>query len=79
MTTERASECDIPELIRLRLAYLREDYGTLSAETEAQILRQLPGYFSGHLNRDLFVFLCKDAARVIGCCFLMHMFDGPFF
>ena len=51
-----AEQTDIPELCRLRLAYLAEDMGELSAENREQITAQLPHYFAEHLGRDCFAF-----------------------
>lgn len=70
MIFEKADHNDINELVRLRLAYLAEDYGELAIETEERIAGQLPGYFREHLGRDLIAFLCRENGENVGVCML---------
>lgn len=69
-----AGPADIPELVRLRLAYFDEEFGTLPKETTQAICAQLPQYFAAHLNRDCFCFAAKKpgteqlCACAILCC-----------
>ena len=55
-----AETADIPELCRLRLAYLHEEFGGLPETQAAAIAAQLPPYFTAHLGRD-----CQTAAAVL--------------
>ena len=71
MTFEKASQADIGALAALRLAYLEEDFGGIPESKKAGIADRLPAYFARHLNRDLFVFVCRDAGEAVGCCFLL--------
>ena len=72
-----AGEADIPELVRLRLAYFDEEFGNLPEETDAHLRRQLPQFFTEHLNRDCFGFLAAagpggtPCASAILCCAAM--------
>lgn len=54
-TFRAAGQADIPELCRLRMAYLTEDLGKMSEQVSAEILSQLPDYFAAHLGHDCFV------------------------
>ncbi|MBQ8922165.1 MAG: GNAT family N-acetyltransferase [Oscillospiraceae bacterium] len=69
-----AGEADIPALVRLRLAYFDEEFGTLPEETDAHLRMQLPQFFAEHLNRDCFGFLASaepggaPCASAILCC-----------
>ena len=65
MIIDKASEKEIDELVELRLAYLQEDLGSIS-EQDMQCLRvALPQYFRNHLNRDLLVYIAKEAEEGI--------------
>ena len=71
MVFEKATPDDIAELSALRTAYLLEDYGEISPEVLSGISARLPDYFRAHLNRDLFVYVCRDGREIAGCCFLL--------
>ena len=71
MIFEKAAESDIPELTGLRLAYLKEDHGKIPPDMLNTITKNLPPFFARHLNRDLIVFVCRDAEAIVGCCFLI--------
>ena len=70
MIFEKATVNDTESLIRLRIDFLSEDEGELSETVLSLISDQLPAYFRRHLNKDLFVFVCRDADTIAGCCFL---------
>lgn len=71
MIIDKASEKEIDELVELRLAYLQEDLGSIS-EQDMQCLRvALPQYFRNHLNRDLLVYIAKEAEEILTCAFLL--------
>ncbi len=61
---------DIPQLVEMRLSYLREDYGGLTEEQEMQISKQLPTYFEMHLNKDIWGFIVKEGATVLSTALL---------
>lgn len=76
MTYGKANKNDIPLLVELRIKYLLEDYGNLSEDKLTTITNNLYPYFEAHLNKDLFVFVCKDADIIVSCCFLC-VFEKP--
>lgn len=71
MTQRIATTSDIDTLIELRIAYLTEDHGALSADTEAKLRRQLPDYFCRHLGSDLRAFIAEENGEAVSCCFLL--------
>lgn len=70
MTFEKANSDDIKDLVELRIEYLLEDYGEIPQNKLALIADNLPAYFHNHLNKDLFVFVCRSEKIIVGCCFL---------
>lgn len=66
----KAAKEDGRALQELRLAYLNEDYGTLSEDTTERIKSQLPGYFQAHLNEDLFAYIAKSNDEAVASVFL---------
>jgi len=71
MLIDKASNNDIDALVEVRLAYLQEDFGQIS-DSDIQCMRAtLPQYFREHLNRDLYVYVAKDAKEIVACAFLL--------
>lgn len=70
MIFEKANIDDITNLVELRIAYLLEDYVEIPQNKLSLIANNLPTYFHNHLNKDLFVFVCRDLNKIVGCCFL---------
>ena len=71
MRVERATSADIALLVEMRLAYLAEDFGPAFADDAERIERELPSYFSAHLNRDLFCYLAREGDVAAACAFLL--------
>jgi len=70
MIFEKAGFDDIPALTELRIRYLLEDHGALSADKIESITDSLRAYFPSHLNRDFIAFVCRVGDVIAGCCFL---------
>ena len=71
MVIDKASDKDIEELVGLRLAYLQEDLGEISASDLQSLKGALPQYFRKHLNRDLFVYIAGEEKEILACAFLL--------
>lgn len=71
MVIDKASEKEISGLVELRIAYLKEDLGTISEADLQRMKEVLPQYFRKHLNRDLFVYVAKEAEEILACAFLL--------
>lgn len=70
MVIERAAGKEIDALVELRLAYLQEDFGTVSEQDTESLCESLPKYFREHLNRDLFVYVAKVSEEIVACAYL---------
>ena len=47
---------DIPELIRLRIAYIIDDYGSINEFERQAVEEQLPDYFKRKLGNELILY-----------------------
>lgn len=76
---EQADLSDLDELIELRLAYLRDDFGTLDRSHEAELPRELAAYLTRHLGNDLFVFVARDGdeGHIASCAWLLLVEKPP--
>ncbi len=63
ITFEIATKDDIDELIRLRLAYMIDDFGSVTDEEKAGMEKQLPDYFERKLGTELVAFVARDEDR----------------
>lgn len=71
MIFEKAEINDIDSLIELRIDYLNEVHGELSESQKYQLsVCKLPDYYLRHLNRDFFVYVCREEDNIVGGCFL---------
>lgn len=70
MVFEKAGISDSASLVKLRVSYLAEDYKDMSELQIIQISEKLPDYYYNHLNKDLFVYVCREKEEIISCCFL---------
>ena len=71
MDIDKADMADVDELVELRIAYLCEDNGGLSYDTEDAIRQQLPEYYRVHLGKDLFVYVARSNNTIVSCAFLL--------
>lgn len=76
MVFDKADMNDIEVLTELRAEYIKEDWGEVPTETMAAIAGALPEYFAGHLNKDVFAFVCRADDTVVGCC-LLYVSEMP--
>ena len=73
---DQAVKEDIDELIRLRIAYMKDDFGSVSEEEKAGMERQLPGYFERKLGTELIAFVARDDGRIVSVAYL-HIIEMP--
>lgn len=71
-----AAKADIAELIRLRIAYMIDDFGTVSEEERAGMEKQLPDYFERKLGTELIAFVARDKGRIVSAAYL-HIIEMP--
>ena len=68
---DMAVKDDISELVRLRIEYIIDDFGSIS-EYERQCLEeQLPGYFDRRLGKELIAFVARAEGRLIATAYLL--------
>ncbi len=71
-----ATKDDIDELIRLRIAYMVDDFGSVSEEERAGMEKQLPDYFDRKLGTELIAFVARDADKIVSVAYL-HIIEMP--
>ena len=68
---DTAKKEDISELIRLRLAYMTDDYGSISEYERQAMETQLPEYFERKLGKELTVFVARSGSRLVATVYLL--------
>ncbi|MBR3901005.1 MAG: GNAT family N-acetyltransferase [Ruminococcus sp.] len=71
MIYRMADKNDIDELVRMRIAYINEDYEEISEEQILQIQKALPNYFENHTGVDFFAFVAEDSGKMVSCAMLV--------
>lgn len=71
-----ASKDDINELIRLRILYMIDDFGSVSEEERAGMEKQLPDYFERKLGSELIAFVARDEDKIVSVAYL-HIIEMP--
>lgn len=71
-----ATKDDIEELIRLRIAYMIDDFGSVSEEEKEGMKKQLPDYFVRKLGTELIAFVARDNGRIVSVAYL-HIIEMP--
>jgi len=66
-----ADKDDIEELIRLRLAYIAEDFGSVNENERRAIEEQLPDYFERRLGKELIAFVARAEGRLVAAAYLL--------
>lgn len=72
-----AAKEDIPELVRLRLAYFDEEFGVLPQAQLAAISAQLPQYFAAHLGADCIAVAAALPDGHLAACALLTVTENP--
>ncbi len=71
MIYRMADKNDIDELVRMRIAYINEDYEDISDEQMQQIKKSLPEYFEKHTGVDFSAFVAEDEGKLVSCAMLV--------
>ena len=76
-----ANQNDIPELVRLRILYIIDDFGSITDEERAGMEKQLPGYFERELGKKLIAFVARAEGRLVAAAYLLIIEKpaNPFF
>ena len=72
---------DIQELVRLRILYMIDDFGSITDEERAGMEKQLPGYFERELGKKLIAFVARAEGRLVAAAYLLIIEKpaNPFF
>lgn len=73
---DEASKDDIKELVRLRIAYMIDDFGEVSDHERECMEKQLPDYFNRKLGNELIAFIAKVDNRIVSVAYL-HIIEMP--
>lgn len=76
ITYGEATKEDINELIRMRIAYMIDDFGSVTDEEREAMETQLPDYFARKLGTELIAFVAKDEDRIVSVAYL-HIIEMP--
>ena len=71
MVFEKATNQDVEQLVKLRVAYLFEDYGGFNEKELAIIERDLPDYFLENLNKNIFAYIGRSEQDIVACALLL--------
>ena len=66
----KATKADIDELVKLRIAYMVDDFGGVSDHEKECMEKQLPDYFNRKLGDELIAFVAKDGNRIVSVAYL---------
>ena len=72
---------DIKELVRLRILYMIDDFGTITDEEREGMEKQLPDYFERELGKKLIAFVARAEGRLVAAAYLLIIEKpaNPFF
>ena len=72
---------DIPDLVRLRILYMIDDFGSITEEEREGMEKQLPGYFERELGKKLIAFVARAEGRLVAAAYLLIIEKpaNPFF
>jgi len=73
---DTANRHDIDELVRLRIAYMVDDFGSVSEEEKSAMEKQLPDYFERKLGTELIAFVARDGEKLVSVAYL-HIIEMP--
>lgn len=68
---DQANKADIKELVRLRIAYMLDDFGQISEYEKTSMEMQLPGYFERRLGKELIAFVARAEGRLVAAAYLL--------
>lgn len=73
---DEAGKADIDELVRLRIEYMIDDFGSVSDYERECMEKQLPDYFNRKLGDELIAFVARDGNKIVSVAYL-HIIEMP--
>ncbi len=77
MIYRTAEPSDIPQIIDMRIAYMKETHPDLSQQAFDEISAKSRGYFQEHLNRDCVVYFAECEKGEIAACVFFLLINKP--
>ena len=71
ITYSFADTNDIEDLVRLRIAYMIDDFGSVTDYERECMEKQLPDYYERRLGKDLIVFAARAEGRIVAVAYLL--------
>ena len=71
VTFDIANKSDISELVRLRIAYMIDDHGSISEDERHAMEEQLPDYYERKLGKELIAFVARVDGRPVATAYLL--------
>ncbi len=68
---DTANVNDIEELVRLRIAYMIDDFGSITDYEKECMEKQLPDYFKRRLGKELIAFVARAEGRLVAAAYLL--------
>lgn len=68
---DTATKEDIAELVRLRIAYMIDDFGSITDYERECMKKQLPEYFERRLGKELIAFVARADGRLVAATYLL--------
>jgi len=68
---DTATKKDIPELVRLRIAYMIDDFGSITDYERKCMENQLPDYFERRLGKELIAFVARSEGKLVAAAYLL--------
>ena len=68
---DMAGKDDISELVRLRIAYMIDDFGSICEYERRCMEEQLPEYFNRRLGKELIAFVARAEGRLVAAAYLL--------
>lgn len=68
---DTATKEDIAELVRLRIAYMIDDFGSITECERDCMEKQLPDYFERRLGKELIAFVARTEGRLVAAAYLL--------
>ena len=71
MIYKTADKKDIPEITRLRIEFLKEDFKNIPDDQLKILEANIKDYFEKHLNKDAVTFIALDGEKIVATAMLL--------
>ena len=71
MIIRKATNIDLDEIIKIRITYLKEDYGNISPQQISDLKKKLPEYYINHIEKDMIAYIAEENKEFVSSVFLV--------